>query len=217
MKQLTTIQTTVLKLLSCNEMIKIITIDDHTLFAQGLCKIISDHFTDTEVRYFNSIKNFQKSDIQNSEIDLIISDIELPEEDVFTFFQTITDIPILVISMHNKLHVIKKCMELGVKGYILKDDHDKVETAIHKVLTGETYYSPKVKNKLNISDLEEKIITPKEREIIKLVVEGKNNQEIADNLFLSINTIKTHRKNINSKLQLNSTAELIKYFHDNCI
>ncbi|PLX16649.1 MAG: hypothetical protein C0599_14740 [Salinivirgaceae bacterium] len=198
-------------------MIKIITIDDHTLFAQGLCKIISDHFTDTEVRYFNSIKNFQKSDIQNSEIDLIISDIELPEEDVFTFFQTITDIPILVISMHNKLHVIKKCMELGVKGYILKDDHDKVETAIHKVLTGETYYSPKVKNKLNISDLEEKIITPKEREIIKLVVEGKNNQEIADNLFLSINTIKTHRKNINSKLQLNSTAELIKYFHDNCI
>jgi len=214
---LTTIQTTVLKLLSCNEMIKIITIDDHTLFAQGLCKIISDHFTDTEVRYFNSIKNFQKSDIQNSEIDLIISDIELPEEDVFTFFQTITDIPILVISMHNKLHVIKKCMELGVKGYILKDDHDKVETAIHKVLTGETYYSPKVKNKLNISDLEEKIITPKEREIIKLVVEGKNNQEIADNLFLSINTIKTHRKNINSKLQLNSTAELIKYFHDNCI
>lgn len=214
---MTTIQTTVLKLLSCNKMIKIITIDDHTLFAQGLCKIISDHFTDTEVRYFNSIENFQKSNIQNSEIDLIISDIELPEEDVFTFFQTITDIPILVISMHNKLHVIKKCMELGVKGYILKDDHDKVEAAIHKVLTGETYYSPKVKNKLKISDLEEKIITPKEREIIKLVVEGKNNQEIANNLFLSINTIKTHRKNINSKLQLNSTAELIKYFHDNCI
>lgn len=194
---------------------KIIIIDDHTLFAEGLCKIIKDRFTEADVQYFQSIKSFECAAITQPAIDLIISDIELPGEDVFPFFEKYVQTPILVISMHNKLHVIKRCKELGIKGYILKDDNDKFEPAINALLSNETYYSTKVKEKLKLLDTNEEGLTPKEETIIRLIAEGKSNQDIADELFISINTIKTHRRNINSKLNLNSTGELIRYFYDN--
>lgn len=196
---------------------KIILIDDHSLFAEGLSKIIADRFTNADIQYFQSIKSFEDAAVERQEIDLIISDIELPGEDVFPFFEEYAQVPILVISMHNKLHVIRKCLELGVKGYILKDDHDKFEKAIKMLLNNDTYYSPQVKKKLKLLETRENILTPKEETIIRLIAEGKSNNDIADELFISINTIKTHRKNIHSKLNMSSTGELIKYFYDNYI
>lgn len=196
---------------------KIIIIDDHSLFAEGLSKIIKDKFNNVIVQHFQSIKSFENTNMILSEIDLIISDIEIPEENVFEFFEKYTQSPILVISMHNKLHIINKCLLLDVKGYLLKDDHDKIEKAIKTLLNGGTYYSSKVKRILEMLDVNENALTPKEETIIKLIARGKSNKDIAEELFISINTIKTHRKNINSKLNVNSTGELIKYYYDNYI
>lgn len=196
---------------------KIVIIDDHSLFAEGLSKIIQDRFCEADIQYFSTIKAFECAAIAGQEIDLIISDIELPGENVFEFFEEYSQLPILVISMHNKLHVIRKCLALKVNGYILKDDNDKFEKAIDTVLNNGTYYSPKIKQKLTLLDAKEQVLTPKEESIIKLIAEGKNNQNIADTLYISLNTIKTHRKNINSKLNINSTGELIKYYYDNYI
>ncbi len=196
---------------------RIIIIDDHSLFAEGLKKIIKDWFKDAKIQHFQSLKSFDEANILSENVDLFISDIELPGEDVFPFFKEYSHIPILVISMHNKLHVVKKCQELGVKGYILKDDHDKIKTAIDALLNKGSYYSPKVKSKLKLLDINENVLTPKEETIIKLIAAGKSNQDIADELFISLNTIKTHRKNINSKLSINSTGELVKYFYENYI
>ncbi len=152
---------------------------------------------------------------------LLISDIELPGEDVFILLTNIKsnhpNIPVLIISMHNKLSVIKKCKELNIEGYILKDDHEFIIEGIKEILSGQEYYSEKVKQTLNILNKKEKLLTPKEEEIITLLAKGKNNHDIANEIFVSYNTIKTHRKNINRKLQLSTTAEIIQYYYKNYI
>lgn len=200
---------------------KIVILDDHSLFSEGLGKILEDNFNNIELDIFNSITNLTLAELDFNSYQLIISDIELPGEDVFAFLTKLKsdypNIPVLVISMHNKLSVIKKCKKLNIEGYILKDDHEFIMEGINEILSGQEYYSEKVTQTLNILNKKEKLLTPKEEEIIALLAKGKNNHDIADEIFISYNTIKTHRKNINRKLQLSTTAELIKYYYNNYI
>ncbi|NQU33070.1 MAG: response regulator transcription factor [Bacteroidetes bacterium] len=200
---------------------KVVILDDHSLFSEGLGKILEDNFKDLEIDIFNSIANLTHGVLDFSSCQLIISDIELPGEDIFTFLTSLKsdypDTPVLIISMHNKLSVIKKCKELNIEGYILKDDHEFIIEGIQEILAGKEYYSEKVQQTLNILNKQEKLLTPKEEEIIALLAKGKNNRDIAIEIFVSYNTIKTHRKNISRKLQLSSTAEIIQYYYKNYI
>lgn len=198
---------------------KVLILDDHNLFSQGLSKIISDNFSNSEIDVYNSIKKISESAPDYLIYDLLISDIELPGEDIFVYLNYIKsnfpDLPVLVISMHNKLSVIRKCKELDIEGYILKDDYQIIKEVVVKLMNGDYYYSEKVLETLNILNIKEKLLTPKEEDIVKFLSEGKSNQEIADELFISYNTIKTHRKNISRKLGLNSVAEIVKYYYEN--
>lgn len=200
---------------------KIVILDDHSLFSEGLGKILEDNFKDIELDIFNSIANLTQAELDFNTYQLIISDIELPGEDVFTLLAKLKsdypNIPVLIISMHNKLSVIKKCKVLNIEGYILKDDNEFIMEGINEILAGHEYYSEKVKQTLNILNKKEKLLTPKEEEIIALLAKGKNNHDIANEIFISYNTIKTHRKNINRKLQLSTTADIIKYYYENYI
>lgn len=197
--------------------LKISIIDDHSLFSEGLSQILSNHFETISITKFQNIESTQAIDF--STYDLIISDIELPKEDVFSFFKHIKTeykkTPILVVSMHNKLSILKKCKNFGIEGYILKDDHDLIIEAVRAILNNETYYSTKVQKTLLLLSKSNKLLTPKEEEIIALISKGKKNQEIATALFVSINTVTTHRKNINHKLNISNVAELIKYYNEN--
>jgi len=200
---------------------KIIILDDHSLFSEGLGKILSDNFKDIKLETYNSIASLTKKELDLNLYSLFISDIELPGEEVFVYLTYIKskypNLPVLIISMHNKLSVIKKCKDLNIEGYILKDDHEFIMEGINKILAGQQYYSHKVMQTLNILNKKEKLLTPKEEEIISLLAKGKNNHDIADEIFISYNTIKTHRKNINRKLKLNTTADIIKYYYKNYI
>jgi len=200
---------------------KIIILDDHSLFSEGLGKILEDNFKDIKLDIFKSISNLTNASLDFDSYQLLISDIELPGEDVFTLLTSLksnyTNIPILIISMHNKLSVIKKCKELNIEGYILKDDHEYIMEGINQILSGQEYYSKKVVQTLNILNKKEKLLTPKEEEIIVLLAKGKSNHDIANEIFISYNTLKTHRKNINRKLQLSTTTDIIKYYYKNYI
>jgi len=200
---------------------KIIILDDHSLFSEGLSKILTPIVQKLELDTFISIKALKHKGLDLSSYKLLISDIELPDEDVFVFLNYVKsnfpDLPILVITMHNKLSVIRKCKDLKIEGYILKDDHECIKKGIERVLSGEVFYSEKVLETLNILNKKEKLLTPKEEEIITLLAKGKNNHEIAEEIFVSYNTIKTHRKNINRKLGLNTNADIIKYYYKNYI
>jgi DNA-binding NarL/FixJ family response regulator len=198
---------------------KIVILDDHSLFSQGLGEILKENFEGVDIAIYKSIAKLTQHNIDYNSCDLLISDIELPGEDIFVFLNYVKSnfpkLPILVISMHNKLSVIRRCKELNIEGYILKDDHNLIIKVVNELTNGGDYYSPKVLKTLDILKIKENLLTPKEEQIIALLASGKSNQEIADELFISYNTIKTHRKNISRKLQLSTVADLIKYYYEN--
>jgi DNA-binding NarL/FixJ family response regulator len=199
----------------------ILILDDHSLFSQGLRSIIKGNYSNLTCNFYKSIASLKDNFYEIEKLDLIISDIELPGEDIFEFLEEVKkdypNIPILIVSMHNKLSVIKKCKELKIQGYILKDDHDLVITAIDEVIEGKEYFSEKVLKTLSILDEKDELLTPKEVEIIHLLVRGDDNNQIAQKLFISYNTVKTHRKNINKKLGISRTCELVEYYKKNYI
>lgn len=191
------------------------------MFADGLYQILTSNFDNIDIYSFRSIKNLKKEIVDFSEIDLFISDIELPEENIFELFEEMKlsqpKIPILVISMHNKLSVIKKCMNLNIEGFILKDDSINIKQVVDNMLAGENYYSPKVMATYKILSIESKELTPREEQILALLSNGKLSYEISDELHISEHTLKTHIKNIKRKLGLSKTNELIIYYFNNYV
>ena len=173
------------------------------------------------VESYSSIESLRARKNGLSSIDILISDLELVDEDIFEFFKEVRafhkNIPILVVSMHNKLPVIKKCLEFKVEGYILKDDTIDIVNIVNRILNGGTFYSNKVEDTLKIDSNTVFKITPREEEIIMLISKGESKSEILEKLFISSNTYKTHKKNIFRKLDINSVNELIKYYYDNYI
>jgi len=191
---------------------KIIIIDDHSLFVSGLKELLV-HAMECEIVTFTSALDFLNSDEKG---DVIITDIEMPNMNGMELIETLkkeSDCPpILVISMHKKYAVINKSLTLGVEGYILKEDADtELIKAVLMILNGEKYYSSNV---LTIKNTPPEIInklTPREIQILKLIAFEKNNRNIAEDLFISLETVKTHRKNLKKKMNVTTTHELINY------
>ena len=200
---------------------KVLILDDHSLFARGLGRILEDNLEQSEINICNNIASIKSKCIDLYTLDLFISDIELPNEDIYELLallaEKIPELPVLIVSMHNKLSVIKKCQSLGIRGYILKDDDHLIIKAVNAIRNGESYFSEKVMNTLNILEKKEMVLTPKEEEVIAYLAKGYSNQEIADKIFISYNTVKTHRKNIYRKLGLNTNGDIIRYYYDNYI
>jgi len=199
----------------------IVLLDDHILFSNGINNLLSTQLSGSKVESYSSIESLRARKKGLSDIDILISDLELVDEDIFDFFTEVRafhkNIPILVVSMHNKLSVIKKCLEFKVEGYILKDDTIDIVSIVNRILNGKTFYSNKVEDTLKIDSNTVFKITPREEEIIKLISKGKSKSEILTELFISTNTYKTHKKNIFRKLDINSLNELMKYYYDNYI
>lgn len=198
---------------------KIAIIDDHVLFLTGIAELIKKEFK-AETTVFSIPQEFLANNI--TDLDLLITDIEMDRVSGVDLVSKLRErnvkYPILVISMHNKLSVIKKCKQLGVNGYLLKDDSNNILfEAINSLFRGETYFSEKVTKTLESVKEYDKDLTPREEEIIRCLTKGMESKEIADNLFISVNTVKTHRRNLKSKLGLETTADIIKYAIDNFI
>lgn len=200
---------------------KFLILDDHLLFSQGISNILESRFNNADIRIYSSISSLTKSEPELSEYDILISDIELPNENIFEFLKDVKErynnLPVLIVSMHNKLSVIKKCKDFQIEGYILKDDQVEFVDVIKTIIDGGEFYSDKVLNTLEILDKKEKILTPREEQIVSLIVKGESNADILGKLFVSPNTLKTHKKNIFRKLEINSSTELVKYYYDNYI
>lgn len=195
---------------------RIIILEDHTLFAHGIREIIKNISKEVEVKHYTSTRDLTEKVHSIEHYDLLISDVELKEENALNFIASIcTKIPVLVLSMHLKKTVILKCKKMGIKGYMLKDDSN-IKQAVSRILSGKTYYSkPVLKILEKPSRSNTPVLTLREEEILRLISAGKKSIEIAEALFISENTVKTHRKNIHAKLGLSSIPELINYYHKN--
>jgi two-component system NarL family response regulator len=127
---------------------------------------------------------------------------------------------VLMLTMHDQVKYIKKAIEKGAKGYVLKStSKEMLIDAIQKVAKGENFYDPRLTTIL-LNDSEEKStkkqselvkLTPREIDILKLIAQNKKTKEIADILFISVNTVQSHKKNLYSKLNIHSVSELVTY------
>lgn len=119
---------------------------------------------------------------------------------------------VLMLSMHSENTWVRQAVEAGAKGYILKNALDlELGAAIRKVAAGETVFDPKVEQHSSLKGERNSALTPRELEVLQMIVDGKSNKEIATALDLSANTIAVHRANIMNTLGIHKTAELVVY------
>lgn len=158
--------------------------------------------------------------------DVAVMDISMPNlngiEAAHQITQSHSEIAVIVLSMHADESYVLRALRAGAKGYLLKDsaESDLIE-AVRAVARGKSFFSPAVSKvllddymrKLKHSGVEDAydLLTPREREILQLVVEGKSNKEVANLLNLSVYTVETHRSNIMQKLNLKGVPELTLY------
>lgn len=158
--------------------------------------------------------------------DVVVMDIGMPNLNGIEAARKIKelwpDIAILMLSMHSDEGYVLRALRAGARGYLLKDSAEgDLVTAIQAVSEGKSYFSPAV-GKVLLEDYMRKLqrtgaedsydlLSPREREILQLVAEGKSNKDVANLLNLSPYTVETHRANIMQKLNLRGVPELILY------
>jgi DNA-binding NarL/FixJ family response regulator len=151
--------------------------------------------------------------------DVVILDIGMPllngVESARRIHKTLPHSEILILTMHESDELVQQVVEAGARGYILKDDADRVLlAAVEAVRQHKPYFSTRVSDAADASEgakASRSRLTPREREILQLLAEGKSNKEVASLLNISVNTAEAHRANIMLKLDLNSLADLVMY------
>lgn len=207
--------------------IKIILVDDHQLVRDGIKSLISDSFgIDIIGEASNSVELFKQ--LHQMMPDVILMDISLPNMSGIEITKILKKdypkIKILMLSMYTSEDFIFNGLKAGINGYLPKNTtRDELLLAIEEVYHGREYFSKSISNIIlksfvnsakygnNANDDKMSILTKRETEILKLVVEGVSNQHIADQLFISIRTVETHKTSIMKKLELNSTIDLVKF------
>jgi DNA-binding NarL/FixJ family response regulator len=125
---------------------------------------------------------------------------------------------ILILTMHESDDLVQQVVEAGARGYILKDEADRVLLdAVQALSQHKSFFSTRVSEAAATPDASDNAkssrsrLTPREREILQLLAEGKSNKEVANLLSISVNTAEAHRANIMLKLDFHSLAELVMY------
>jgi two-component system, NarL family, response regulator NreC len=204
---------------------KILLADDHNVLRKGLRRILEEQ-PDLEVvgeasdgREAVNLNNLLHPDI-------VVMDIAMPLmnglEATRQILQRSSDVNVLILSMYSDENYVVQVLRAGARGYLLKDTAEEdLITAVRTVAKGQPFFSPKIA-KLLLGDSMQKLrtggmsdtyelLTPREREVLQLIAEGKSNKEAAAALFVSPTTIETHRARIMDKLDLHSTADIVLY------
>lgn len=201
---------------------KIFLTDDHAILLGGLVKILSTEDSLEVIGTAGSVQETLDSLTQKSP-DLLITDYNLPDDDGLTLVRRVKvkypEMKIIVLSMHDEAHLIKEILKEGIDGYILKkDSHKELVNAIYAIKDDKVYLSSDVNSMLmkglNSND-EQKLLTDREREILKLISKEYTNKKIAEELFISERTVETHRKNIFRKTGTHNLVGLIKFAYSN--
>ncbi len=211
--------------------IRILIADDHPIFIDGIKSLLEG------VPGFNVVGEANNglevlTEIQKCWPDIILLDIKMPEMDGIEAMRIIKEkhpaIKVIMLTMHDEGRMIKELLEIGARGYILKNiGRDDLIKAIETVSGGKPYLDPAVQEKMiasisnpaedyssNESDELVDSITQREMEILQLIAVGMTSSEIAEKLFISKNTVETHRKNLLAKLKVKNTAALLKFAYN---
>jgi DNA-binding NarL/FixJ family response regulator len=203
---------------------RIILADDHAVMRQGLKRIIEE-IPGVEVIAETSDGLELMVVLKKITPDMVILDISMPNlrgiEATGEIRKLYPDIKVLLLTMHKNKDYVYHAFAAGAHGYLLKEDSDtELLSAIEAIRNGNIYLTERLSNDMieNISQTkytnQQKPLDPlslREREVLKLIAEGKNNKQVAELLFISNRTVDNHRARMMKKLNFNNSVDLIKY------
>lgn len=196
-------------------MIQILLVEDHSLVTEGIrAMLLKEKDMHCAGIFTNGNDLLQK--LKTFVPDVIIMDINLPDMNGIELCKIVKNkypaINILALSINNQPGIVRKMIETGATGYVLKDaaEHEII-AAIKAVSNGKEYFSQSATLLLrNDNSNALPSLTRREKEILEKIADGLTNQQIAEVLFVDISTISSHRKNMLSKYGVNNTAALVK-------
>jgi DNA-binding NarL/FixJ family response regulator len=208
--------------------IRLIIADDHPIFRQGLRQVIE---REPQLKVIGEAGDGQTAleRIAALRPEIVILDIDMPRMDGFSVARALLKqqlaVEIIFLTIHSEEEFFTEALALGAKGYVLKDSAvTDIVSSIRAVMAGQHYTSPALTSYLvghrrpSSSPAKTRIsldlLTPTEREILKLIAEYKTSKEIAELLYISPHTVQTHRKNICAKLELQGSHALMKFALD---
>ncbi|MBI4729443.1 MAG: response regulator transcription factor [Acidobacteria bacterium] len=210
-----------------DEKIRVIIVDDHALFRRGL-QMVLDQEEDIEVVGEASDGSEAVGKAQETMPDIVLMDVRMPRRGGIEATRQIKDLlphtKVLMLTISDEEADLYDAIKAGASGYLLKEiSIDEVATAVRSVHGGQSLISPSMASKL-LSEFatiakktDEKATVPqprltdREMEVLRLVAQGRNNRDIAKELFISENTVKNHIRNILEKLHLHSRMEAVVY------
>jgi len=206
-------------------MINVLLADDHTVMRAGLRLVLE---REAGFRVIGEAGDGREAVVLAEKLkpDVVVLDIAMPNLNGIEAARQICDkLPgaaVVILSMHSDESYVLRALKSGARAYLLKDSAvADLITAIKSVTEGKAFFSPAISRmivedymrKMRDRDVEAsyELLTPREREILQLLAEGKSSKDIAAILCLSLYTVETHRSNILRKLNLHNTPELILY------
>jgi len=195
--------------------ISVLLVDDHSLVRRGFRRILEDE-ADIDVAGEASNGEEAVSLALKLQPKVILMDCALPGmnglEATRKILKKQPETLILMLSMHEEETLVRQAVDAGARGYILKNAMDlDLGAAIRKVAAGETVLDHKLNPESGLKGERDYGLTTRELEILRYIVDGKSNKEIAADLSLSVNTVAAHRANIMDALGIHKTAELVVY------
>ena len=195
--------------------ISVLLVDDHNLVRRGFRRILED---EPDITVVGEAGNGAEAVRLAQELKptVIVMDCALPGTSGLAATRQILEASpeqaILMLSMHSEETLVRQALDAGARGYVLKNAVDlELPAAIRKVAAGKLVLDPKVARRAALKGERNGGLTPRELEILQLIVDGKSNKEIADQLNLSVNTVAVHRANIMDALGIHKAAELVVY------
>jgi DNA-binding NarL/FixJ family response regulator len=204
--------------------VRILIADDHEMVRRGL-RMLLETRPDWEVCAEAADGRTAVQLTRQLVPDLVVMDLGMPELNGLEASRQIaqlTNSQVLMLTMHETEQFIREALAAGVRGYILKTDAGRdVVAAIEAVLAGEVFFTTPMAAAIYASEFQgskhrrnarsQSQLTPREREILQLLVEGFKNRDVARTLNISVKTAETHRARIMAKLEMESVTELVRY------
>jgi DNA-binding NarL/FixJ family response regulator len=195
--------------------ISVLLVDDHTLVRRGFRRILED---EDDIAVAGEASDGAEAIKLADELqpNVIVMDCAMPGVNGLEATRKILEknprALVLMLSMHPEETLVRQALDAGARGYVLKNAVDlELGAAIRRVVNGETVLDSQLKRPETLKGKRHSALTPRELEVLQMIVEGKSNKEIAAALDLSANTVAVHRANMMDALGIHKAAELVVY------
>jgi DNA-binding NarL/FixJ family response regulator len=207
-----------------NMAIRILVADDHDIIREGIKSLLRNHERDYKVIGEAVDGEEVVQEVEKHKPDVLLLDISMPKKSGLDIIEQIKYLSpktkVIIVSVHRTNIYITKAFKLGVKGYLHKENViEDLLSALRSVARGDVYISPKVSQYMVEKVMQQgtkpkarqDLLTERENDVLRLIVDGKTAKQIAEILFISPRTVENYKNNLLKKLGFHKTSDLIKY------